>query len=382
MTAGTPKLSLLLLGTMLTLLGHGGVYGADAPAPELAARAWLLTDHDSGQVLAEHNADKLLPPASLTKLMTAYVLFRKLKAGELGLNEPVTISPTAAGAKGTQIFVRSGSRVGVEDLLKGMIVHSGNDAALALVEHVAGNEGDFVAQMNAAARTLGMEHTAFANATGLHQEGHVSTARDLARLASALIRDFPDYYKWFALKEFTFNQIRQYNRNALLWRDDSYDGVKTGQTRAAGHCLIASARRGTMRLIATVLGAADENGRVLGGQRLIDYGFRHFETRLLYAADAPATRVRVWFGHSSVLPLGLMQNLYLTLPHGAHERLRARLAVKEMPFAPVRRGQAVGTLVLDLDQKPFAEYPLVALQEIHAGSVLQQALDKIQLWLQ
>lgn len=361
-----------------------GAVAAVPPPPEVKAEAWLLMEHYSGQILASHNADKRLAPASLTKLMTAYVLFEELRAGRLRLEERIPVSARAWGMPGSRLFLRPGTEAVAEDLIKGMIVHSANDATVALAERVAGNEPTFVARMNETARRFGLEDTVFANSTGLIiRAQHHSSARDLARLTSRLIRDFPDYYaRWFALREFTFQGIRQYNRNALLWRDESVDGVKTGLTREAGHCLIASAERAGQRLIAVVLGAPDDHTRFHAGQQLLEYGFAHFETRLLYAERTPAARVRVWMGEESELPLGVGRDLYLTLPRGAHARLRARLTVREMLYAPVRAGQRIGTLVLDLDQKPLAEYPLVALKEIGTGNLLQRALDRIELWLQ
>lgn len=354
-----------------------------APAPDVPATAWLLVDHDSGRVLAEHIADKPLAPASLAKLMTAYVLFGRLKAGRLQLDDQIEISRTAAAARGARLFLRPGTTVRVEDLIKGMIVHSANDAAVALAERASGGESNFVAEMNAQARTLGLSRTVFVNVTGHDATGQVSTARDLARLASALIRDFPEYYPWFALKEFTYNGLTQYNRNALLWRDGAVDGVKTGQTHAAGFCHAASASHDGMRLIAVALGARSENARVASAQRLLDYGFRYYETRLLYAADVPATQVRVWMGDQSAVPLGVRHNLYVTLPRGWHERLHARLTVpQDKLYAPVQYGQVVGTLALDLDGRPFAEYPLVALKQIGTGNLMRRAIDKFQLWLQ
>lgn len=354
----------------------------DVPPPNIGAQAWVLMDHDSGRVLAERHADKPLPPASLTKLMTAYVLFGKLKTGQLHLDDRITIGPQAVRAKGARLFLRAGTTARAEDLLKGLIVISANDATIALVERVAKNEANFVVDMNATARALELRHTVFANATGHDEQGHVSTARDLSRLASALIRDFPEYYPWFALKEFSYQDITQYNQNALLWRDLGADGVKTGQSRSAGYCLIASASHDGMRLLATVLGARDEHARVAGGQKLLAHGFRHFETRLLYAADVPALRVRVWMGDQSALPVGVGQNLYLTLPRGWHEKLSARLTVKELPYAPIHAGQAVGTLALDIDRQPFAEYPLIALKDIGQGNLFRRTIDKIHLWLQ
>jgi D-alanyl-D-alanine carboxypeptidase (penicillin-binding protein 5/6) len=246
---------------------------------------------------------------------------------------------------------------------------------------VGGSEAEFVQAMNSRAAELGLTHTAFVNSTGLDTAGQLSTARDLTRLASHLIREFPaEYTRWFAIREFMFNDIRQHSRNALLWRDASVDGVKTGRTRAAGHCLIASARRGDMRLIATVLGAPLDDGRFDGAQRLLDHGFRHFETRQLYARNDPATRVRVWLGEAAELPLGVDGNPFLTLPRGLHDRLRARLTVKERQIAPIARGQRLGTLALDLDGKPYAEYPLVALTDIGAGNLFQRLRDRLELW--
>lgn len=354
----------------------------EVPPPDIAAPAWILLDHDSGQILAEKNSDSPLPPASLTKLMTAYVLFEKIKSGNLSLNDKISISQRTTQARGARLFLRAGSKARVEDLLKGMLAVSANDAAMALVEHTEKHEAIFVMLMNVAARALKLRQTVFVNATGHDEKGHVSSARDLARLTSALIRDFPEYYPWFARKEFTYNEITQHNHNALLWRDPSVDGVKTGQTRAAGYCLSASSRRDGMRLIATVLGARDESARVRSGQKLFEHGFRHFETRLLYAADVPALRVRLWMGDQSTLPLGVRQNLYLTLPHGWHAKLQARLVVREALAAPVQQGQVMGTLALELDRQPYAEYPLVALKEIETGNFFQRTIDRIQLWLQ
>ena len=395
--AGIASLFFPFLFYLCSFLSSDTANAVEAP-PTFNAQAWLLMDHDSGQVLAEHNADKPLAPASLTKLMVAYLVFEQLRANKIKPEEPVRVSARAGATNGARLFLRPQTEVPLETLLKGMIVRSANDATIALAEHLGGNddsrdgggraasgtaaEEKFVAAMNDKARQLGLAHTHFTNVTGLDHEGHVSTARDLTRLASQLVRDFPDYYRWFALREFTWQDIRQHNRNALLWRDGNVDGIKTGQTKAAGWCLIASAQRNRMRLIATVLGAKDDNGRFDAGHKLLEHGFRRYETRLLYAADVPATRVRVWLGDDSELPLGVSRNLYLTLPRGDHEKLRARLTVQDMQTAPIRRGQPVGKLVLELDQKPYAEYPLVALKEIREGNMLQRGWDKLRLWLQ
>ncbi len=356
-------------------------HSAETP-PAVSAAAWLLMDHDSGTVLGEHNANSPRAPASLTKLMVAYLAFERLRDGKLKLDERVRVSERAWATNGARLFLRPGTTITVEELLKGMIVRSANDATLALTEHLGGDEKQFVALMNEKARALGLTHTRFANVTGLDRDGHVSTARDLVLLAGRLMRDFPERYAWFALKEFAWGDVRQYNRNALLWRSDAVDGVKTGQTKSAGWCVIASAKRGTMRLTATVLGAKDDTARFDAAQRLLDWGFRQFETRLLYAAEVPATKVRVWLGNESVLPLGVAQNLYLTLPRGDHEKLRARLTVHDRQTAPIARGQKVGTLTLELNGKPYTEYPLVAMKDIRTGNALQRAWDELRLWLQ
>lgn len=356
---------------------------APPEAPRPTARAWLLVDHDSGRVLTEHGADQGIAPASLTKLMTSYLVFEALQQGKLKLDERISISRHAASHRGASLFLRPGEVLSVDDLIRGMIVNSANDATVALAERIAGSDTEFVARMNARAKELGLEQTRYANVTGLDQDGHQSTARELTRLASYLIRDFPQHYQtYFRLREFTHNRIRQYNRNALLWRDETIDGVKTGRTRAAGHNLIASARRGNMRLLATVLGAPNEATRVDGAQQLLEHGFRHFETRLLYAADTPAARLRVWMGNHSELPIGVGRPLYLTLARGQHEKLHARLTTfKTTQTAPILRGERLGTLALEVDGKPYAEYPLVALHEVTPGNVFQKFIDRIQFWL-
>ncbi|BAU46757.1 D-alanyl-D-alanine carboxypeptidase [Sulfurifustis variabilis] len=363
---------------LLTLLAPA--HAALEKAPEVPARAWLLVDHHSGSVLAEHDADEPMPPASLTKLMTAYLVLEKLRAGEVSLRERVTVSDRAAGTPGANIFLRPGGTPILEDLLKSAIVRSANDATVALAEHVAGSESRFVELMNVRARSWGLAGTRFVNSTGLDAPGHVSTARDLSRLAVAMIRDFPEHYEWFGLREISVNELKYYNNNALLWRDTTVDGLKTGFTHAAGWCLVGSARRENMRLIATVLGAPSEAARVDAAQRLLDYGFRNFETKLLYAADRPTTEVRVWMGEQATLPLGVRQNLYVTLPRGWYSRLRARLTIKEMLEAPVRQGQRIGVLALQLDDKVFAEYPLVALRDVGTGGWTTRAMDSLRLW--
>lgn len=369
---------------MALVLGAAPAH-ADAPippAPRVPASAWLLTDFDSGARLAAHDAGRRVAPASLTKLMTAYLLFERLKRGKWALTEEVPVSARAAAQRGARIFLVPGQRVPAEVLLQGMIVRSANDATLGLVEHVAGSERAFVAEMNRKADEFGMHGTHFANATGLDAAGHYSTAEDLGLLAMRLLRDFPEQYRRFAVREFAFQELKQYNRNALLWRDASVDGIKTGRTQEAGFCLIASASRHGMRLIAVVLGAHDEAGRVSASEQLLDYGFRHFETRLVMGTGQPATRVRVWMGEASELPLGLEQPLFVTLPRGQHAQLRTRFDVAPQLTAPIAAGERVGILGLALDDKPLTQVPLVALRAVDTGNILQRAFDRIQLWAQ
>jgi D-alanyl-D-alanine carboxypeptidase (penicillin-binding protein 5/6) len=312
--------------------------------------------------------------------MTAYLVFERLRAGTLSLDEEVTISDHAAAAPGARVFLRAGARYRVETLLKSMIVRSANDATVALAERVAGSEADFVALMNARAREWGFTRTHFVNSTGLDAPDHRSTARDLSRLAVALIRDFPERYQWFGLREIAANGFRHYNNNALLWRDASVDGLKTGFTRGARWCLVGSARRNGMRLIATVLGAPTEAARVHAVQRLLDYGFRNFETRLLYAANQPASEVRVWMGNETRLPVGLGEDVYLTLPRGWHARLHAQLTTENTLEAPVRRGERIGVLALQLDDRVLGRYPLVALNDVSGGDWIARTVDTLALW--
>lgn len=352
------------------------------PAPKLPAQAWLLVDYATGDVLASHNADRRLPPASLTKLMTAYLVFEQLHAGRIHLSDPVTISRHAVSTYGARVRLKAGEQVSVEDLVKSMLVHSANNAAIALAEYVAGSEAAFVDMMNAQAQAWGLSGTSFVNSTGLDLPGHLSTANDLSRIAAALIRDFPDFYAWFSLRDFTFNARLLHNSNGLLWRDNAVDGMKTGYTRHAGWCLVSSASRDQTRLIATVLGAPSNRARVNASEHLLEYGFRNFETRLLYPANQPATETRVWFGQTSLVPVGLTRNLYLTLPRGMRPQLETQLHLNDMLYAPVRYGQRLGMLTLKLNNNVYGQYPLVALKEIPSGDFVERTIDNLQLWLQ
>ncbi len=351
------------------------------PAPSIAASSYLLMDFDSNKVLAEKNADKRLPPASLTKLMTVYVVFRELANGHLSLDEKVTISKKAWRTPGSRMFVEVNKQVSIEDLLKGVIIQSGNDASVALAEHVAGNEATFAVLMNQHAERLGMTNSHFVNSTGLPAENHYTTARDLAILAQAIIKEFPEYYKWDSQKEFTYNNITQHNRNKLLWRDKSVDGLKTGHTEEAGYCLVASAKRNGMRLISVVMGTASENARANESQALLNYGFRFFETHKLYEANKPIVDTRVWKGDRKQLSLGLNEDLFVTIPRRYANDLKAETVVDKRIIAPVKKGEERGLLNVSLMDEKIVSKPLVALDEVNKGSFFQRIYDEALLLL-
>ncbi|WP_305906346.1 D-alanyl-D-alanine carboxypeptidase family protein [Methylomarinum sp. Ch1-1] len=351
-------------------------------APRVAASSYFLMDFNSGRVLVEKNADKKLPPASLTKIMTVYVVFRELSNGHLTLDEKVTISKKAWQTPGSRMFIEVNKQVAIKDLLKGVIIQSGNDASVALAEHVAGDESTFAALMNQHAQRLGMTNTHFENSMGLPHDNHYTTARDLAKLTQALIREFPDYYKWDAEKEFTYNNITQHNRNKLLWRDESVDGVKTGYTEEAGYCMVASARRNDMRLISVVMGTASENARANESQTLLNYGFRFFETHKLYDAMASLTEARVWKGDSKKLQLGLPNDLFVTIPRRHFNDLKAETQVDNRITAPVKEGEAVGTLNVTLAGDVIINKPLIALTTVAKGSLIQRLYDEALLLME
>lgn len=374
----TVRVFIAILIAVAVALPAGAATPIPGP-PQVGARAYLLQDFDSGRILVAHNARERVEPASLTKLMTAYIVFSELRSGSIGLDDQVRVSEKAWRTGGSKMFIEVDKLVSVEDLLKGMIVQSGNDASVALAEHVAGSEDAFASLMNNYAATLGMQDTHFVNSTGLPHPEHYTTAYDLALLTRALIRDFPEYYRWYSQREFTYNNITQYNRNKLLWRDPSVDGVKTGHTKAAGYCLVASAKRGDMRLISVVLGARSESARAQETQKMINYGFRFFETRRLYQAGRPLTTVRIWKGEVEQLPLGLTEDLYITIPRKQADRLDTRMNTEPLIVAPAARGQIYGSLEVRLDDELVASRPLVALREVAEGSLVQRLSDEFLL---
>ena len=351
-----------------------------APAVAVAAAAWLLTDVTSGQTLDAGNADARRDPASLTKLMTAYLVFGALRTKTIVPSQMVNVSERAWRAEGSRMFIEPRRAVSVDELLRGMIVQSGNDASIALAELVGGTEEEFVARMNKEAARLGMTNSRFANVTGLSAPQHYSTAADLARLAAAVIRDYPEYYPLYAQKEFRYNNITQPNRNRLLWTDPNVDGVKTGHTEAAGWCLIASAQRGERRVLAVVLGAASDAARAAEAQKLMNWGFQAFDTVQLYQSGKQVTALRVWKGASPEVPAGFLADRHLTIPKGKSDKLSLTMQADEPLIAPVARAQRVGTVKVALDGKPVADFPLIALEDVPLASLFGRAWDTVRLW--
>lgn len=346
-------------------------------APTVVAKSYVLQDFDSGRVIAESNSDQRLPPASITKLMTAYVVSQELQMGNISLVDEVLISEKAWRMVGSRSFIEVNTKVPVEVLLRGMIIQSGNDAAVALAEHIAGSEETFAQMMNQYAQQLGMVNTNYRNSTGLPDPDHYTTARDIATLSAAIIRNFPDHYKWYAEKEFTYNNITQHNRNKLLWRDKSVDGLKTGHTEEAGYCLAASAKRGDMRLISVVLGTRSENARAQETQKLMNYGFRFFETHALYKTHEKITEAKTWKGTSKQLALGLEQTLSVTVPRGRYKELVATTNIQQPVIAPVMAGSQLGEVEIRLGEEVIAKQPLIALQTIEQGSWWRRLIDSL-----
>jgi len=347
--------------------------------PKIKAKGYLLIDFNSGRVLAEKKSDQRMEPASLTKMLSAYVVDHELAKGNISLDDEVRISEKAWRMQGSRMFIEVGKKVSVEDLLKGVIIQSGNDATVALAEHVAGSEDAFVSLMNQHASELGMLDSHFVNSTGLPHKDHYTTPRDLAKLAIALIRDYPKHYDWYSQKEFVYNDIKQYNRNRLLWRNKYVDGIKTGHTESAGYCLVASAERDGMRLISVLLGTRSDEARSSESQKLLTYGFRFFETHRLYEANEPLTTARVWKGAQEELSLGLNEDLYLTIPKGQYKKLDANMNLGARIIAPIKQGQVFGTVNIALGDEQYAERELVALSAIESGGLFGNLVDEIKL---
>jgi D-alanyl-D-alanine carboxypeptidase (penicillin-binding protein 5/6) len=375
-------LSAAILGLFL-LPSSGAFAQAAVPrAPELDSRGYILMDHHSGRVLVAKNEQEHLEPASITKLMTAYAAFRALKEGQVKLDDAIPVSENAWRTPGSRMFIEVNTRVPMEDLLQGMIVQSGNDASVAIAEYLGGTEETFAELMTQYARELGMLNTRYRNSTGLPDENHYTTAADIARLASAIIREFPEYYHWYSQQEYTYNGITQKNRNALLWRDPSVDGMKTGMTDSAGYCLVSSAERDGMRLVAVVLGAQSPTARANDSQALLNYGFRFYETRLLYPAGDTVTEARVWKGQAESADLSVREDIYVTIPRGSYDLLEAKLDLPGQVIAPIKPSDRLGVLRVNLAEETLAEANLFALNAVDTGSLWQQARDSVLLWFE
>ena len=355
------------------------------PPPEVTGTAWVLMDAASGNVLAGENYDEQLEPASITKVMTSYVIAAEMAAGKVSRDDQVMMTENAwrtggAGTDGSYSGFEVNQSAPLLEMEKGMVVQSGNDAAIALAEHVAGSEQAFAALMNQYAQRIGMEKSHFVNATGLPGEGHITSARDLALLGSALIRDYPEAYSYNKIKEFTVGNITQPNRNVLLWRDASVDGIKTGHTSAAGYCLMASAKRGDQRLISVVMGSTSESQRARDSQALLNWGFRFYETHEMYKAGAQVAQQKVWKGQENEVRLGLAEPLLVTVPRGRYEQLKPMMDVPATLVAPIEKGQAIGTVKVMLDDKVIAQRPLVAIDGIEQAGFFKRLWHELLMW--
>lgn len=351
-------------------------------APTVNASGYLLLDVESGQVLSENNADARLEPASLTKIMTAHVVFSEIEADRISLQDMVTISEKAWRMGGSKMFIEVNKQVTVEELLKGLIIQSGNDAAVALAEYVAGSEEAFAELMNKHAAQLGMHGTNFVNSSGMPDENHYTTPRDIAMVTEASILEYPEFYKWYAEKEYTFNGITQPNRNRLLWQDESVDGVKTGHTEGAGYCLVSSAEREGSRLIAVIMGTNSDSSRVVESRKLLNWGFRFFDTRQLFKQGEELKSVRIWKGESDNLRVGVADDVVIRFPRDRKDDLKAKLVIDSPLEAPVAKGQKVGTIEVMLDDDKLKEVPLVALDDVAEAGIFGWMVDSVLQWLE
>jgi D-alanyl-D-alanine carboxypeptidase (penicillin-binding protein 5/6) len=370
---------LLVLLSLFSTATH-----ANEPPPPLAARAWILIDHATGQVLAAQNADQKIEPASLTKIMTSYITYAALRDGKLKRDQVIPVSEKAWKAVGSRMFIDLKVPVTVDDLLHGLVIQSGNDASIALAEAIAGSEEAFANLMNAEGRRLGLANTHYVNATGMPDPAHMTTASDLARLTTALIRDFPEEYKGYAIKDFTYNKIKQPNRNRLLWLDNTIDGVKTGHTESAGYCLIASRNDGVRRLTAVVLGTASDQARVQETLALLHYGYRAYDAVKLYDKGQALSQLKIFKGTQGTVGAGFTENFVISLPKGASsgDHLKVEVASRQPLIAPVKQGDTVATLRLSVDGQLYGEYPLAALADVPVAGILGRAWDSLKLYFQ
>ena len=349
-------------------------------APTLGANSYILMDFNSGDILVESNPDMRVEPASITKVMTSYVVFTELNGGNIKLDDLVNVSETAWRTGGSRMFIEPLMEVTVEQLIKGMVIQSGNDASVALAEHLAGSEDAFAGLMNHYGQQLGMTNSHFMNSTGLPHEEHYTTARDVALLSVALINDFPEFYRWYSEKEYSFNNIRQHNRNNLLWRDPAVDGLKTGHTQAAGYCLAASAKRDGMRLVSVVLGSNSESSRVSESQTLLNYGFRFYETVQLYKAGQELAQGKVWKGEGEQVRLCIEDEMFVTIPRGRYDDLDAQVEMLPELIAPITEGKEVGQISIRLGDEEITSRALIALESINEAGFFGRTWDGMSMW--
>jgi D-alanyl-D-alanine carboxypeptidase (penicillin-binding protein 5/6) len=371
----------LFLAASLAFVSTIAVAADIPPPPSMAVKSYVLLDVNSNRFIAEESAEMRVEPASLTKVMTAYLAFKALKNGHLQQDQQIPVSTYAWKAEGSRMFIEPNRPVTVEELIHGVIIQSGNDASIALAEAIGGSEEVFAQLMNQEAKRLGMKNSNFMNSTGLPDPDHYTTAHDLAILAAALIQDYPEQYqRLYSVKEYTYNNITQPNRNLLLWRDPHVDGIKTGHTKAAGYCLMTSAKRGDMRLISVVLGATSENARAAESQKLLNYGFQFYESQLVYKAGAAISELKVWKGKDNILAATVAENLYITLPKGEYSRVKATLTTQQPLIAPIKAGQEVGTIEFALDGKVIDSQKLVASKDVGIAGFFGRLWDTIRLW--
>ncbi len=347
--------------------------------PKVKAESYIVISAESGKILAEENSHERMPPASLTKIMTMYLVSQALKNNQITLDEKVHISRKASRAEGSKMFLREGERVKIKDLILGVIVDSGNDASIALAEHLAGSEDTFVSMMNAEAKHLGMNESHFTDCTGMPDAEHYSTAYDLAILSNALVSHFPEFYPWYSQKWFTFNNIKQPNRNRLLWRDEYVDGIKTGHTNEAGYCLAASAKKDGMRIFTIVMKSPSASARADATQQLMTYAFRFYKTYKLYSTDDTVSQPRVWKGDSKTIPLGVNKNIVLTIPKGQYKSLKISTSLPKPLKAPIEKGKIVGTLTISLGGDTLVETNLIAKETVAKGSLLSRMSDSVSM---
>lgn len=374
---------LLVTLSLVFCFVSGSVFSAPSlipTPPQLSASSYILMDAYTGDILVEHNADEALPPASLTKLMTAYIIEYELARGNLSLEDKVNISEKAWRMEGSRMFIREGTQVQLEDLMRGIIIQSGNDASVAAAEHIAGSESAFADLMNQHAQLLGMENTHFVNATGFPAEDHYSSAHDIAKLSRATILQFPENFSMYSEKDFTYNNIRQPNRNKLLWRDKTVDGLKTGHTEAAGFCLAATAVRNGTRLITVVMGTNSDTARAVESQKLLDYGFRYYETRKLYSRGQVVNNARVWGGSQSSVKVGFADDVLVTMPRQQGASIPATLDMQQEITAPIAVGDVLGKIVVGLEGNVLLERSVVALEAVEEGGFFKRMFDSIKLF--